>query len=73
MGCMSLCVPWQKELGLSQMPPQHEVNTVEICLPDLGQLGTSLSLEGKAGKKGERGISLASNNQVGLGVSRCKL
>ena len=35
MGCMSLCVPWQKEPGLSQMPPQCGVNTM-ICILGLG-------------------------------------
>ena len=73
MGCISLCVPWQKDPGLSHMPPQHEVTNVEMCLLDLDQLGTSLSLEGRAEGKGEMGISLASNEQGKLGVGRCQL
>lgn len=73
VGCISLCVPWQKEPGLSHMPPQHEATNVKMCLLDLDQLGTNLSLEGRTVGKGERGISLASNKQGKLGVGRSQL
>lgn len=53
---MSLCVPWQWEPGLSQMPPRHEVTNVEMCLLDLGQLDTSLSLEGRTGEREKGGF-----------------
>lgn len=56
MGYMCVCVPWQKEPGLSQMPPQREVTTMEMCLLDLGQLGRT-----QAGRKGEKGISLTTS------------
>lgn len=50
---MSLCVPRQKEPGLSQMPPQLEVTTVEMCLPNLAwdhpQLGKQSREEGIKG------------------------
>lgn len=66
--CMSLCVLWQWEPGLSQMPPRHEVTNVEMCLLDLGQLGTSLSLEGRAGER--RKEDFIGLQQPGASLSR---
>lgn len=54
---MSQCVPWQKEPGLSQMPPQHEAINVEMCLLNLGQLGTTLSLECRVMGREKRGFN----------------